>query len=201
MAIITSFSRYNVLMLPVVNALEALAQTLEARGLSYELAAVGGSSLLLLGLIDRPTRDLDVIATVDADGYHAIRNLPPPLAESVRDVGEVMGIGPDWLNTGPVGLLDFGLPEGFAERAEIRRFGALTLHLASRVDQIALKLYAAADQGLASKHMADLRALTPSAGELLNAARWTRTHDPSPGFAQELRAILGHLGVHTDVQL
>lgn len=30
---------------------------------------------------------------------------------------------------------------------------------------------------------------------LLNAARWTRTHDPSPGFLGELRRIVGLLGV------
>ncbi len=199
--IIAAFRRYNILMIPVVSALEALSQTLEARGLRYELVAVGGTSLLLLGLIDRPTRDLDVVATVEAGRYHALPDLPSPLAEAVRDVGEVMGIGPNWLNSGPAGLLDFGLPEGFAERAEIRSYGALTLHVASRVDQIALKLYAAADQGLTSKHMADLRGLTPTGSELLTAARWTRTHDPSPGFAQELRVVLRALGVDDDVEL
>jgi len=188
-------------MIPVVTALDALSQTLEARGLRYELVAVGGTSLLLLGLIDRPTRDLDVVATVEAGTYCALRELPPPLAEAVRDVGDVMGIGPNWLNSGPAPLLDFGLPEGFAERAEVRRYGALTLDLASRVDQIFLKLYAAADQGLTSKHMADLRGLTPTGGELVAAARWTRTHDPSPGFAQELRMVLRALGVDGDVEL
>jgi len=30
---------------------------------------------------------------------------------------------------------------------------------------------------------------------LLRAARWTRTQDPSPGFAGELRRILKLLGV------
>ncbi len=188
-------------MLPVVSALEALSQTLEARGLSYELVAVGGSSLLLLGLLDRPTRDLDVVATVEAGEYHAVVELPSPLVEAVREVGDVMGIGSSWLNPGPARLLDFGLPEGFAERAVIRRFGALTLDLASRVDQIALKLYAAADQGPASKHMADLRALRPTADELLGGARWARTHDPSPAFEQELRAVLLTLEVDADAEL
>jgi len=65
-------------MIPVVTALDALSQTLEARGLRYELVAVGGTSLLLLGLIDRPTRDLDVVATVEAGTYCALRELPPP---------------------------------------------------------------------------------------------------------------------------
>jgi hypothetical protein len=55
------------------------------------------------------------------------------------------------------------------------------------------------DQG-AGRHEADLRALDPTADELLAAARWTRTHDPSDGFRQELIAALAHLGV-TDAGL
>jgi hypothetical protein len=50
------------------------------------------------------------------------------------------------------------------------------------------------DQG-AGRHEADLRALEPKPEELLSAARWTRTHDPSEGFRQELVAVLAHLGV------
>ena len=66
---------------------------------------------------------------------------------------------------------------------------ALTVHFASRIDQIHFKLYAMVDQG-AGKHEADLRALAPTTAELLEAARWTRTHDPSEGFREELVAAL-----------
>lgn len=45
-------------------ALETLGAVLEARGLRYEIVAVGGSALMLMGLISRPTKDLDVLATV-----------------------------------------------------------------------------------------------------------------------------------------
>lgn len=186
--------------LDISAALQALGETLEARDLTYELVAVGGSSLLLLGLIDRATRDLDIVAVVDHGRYAPATTLPGPLVDAVRDVGEVLDIGTHWLNPGPAALLDFGLPEGFAERAEVRRFGTLTLHLASRTDQIALKVYAAVDQGPRSKHVEDLRRLDPSAAELTAAARWARTHDPSPGFEQELRALLRSFGV-ADVQL
>jgi hypothetical protein len=148
-----------------------------------------------MGLITRATRDLDIVALVEGGQYVASRTLPAPLAEAVRDVGEVLGIGDDWLNVGPSALMDFGLPQGFAERAEVRNFGALILHLASRVDQIYLKLYAAVDQGPRSKHIEDLKALRPSPAELRGAASWARTHDPSPAFREELRAALGMFGV------
>jgi hypothetical protein len=74
--------------------------------------------------------------------------------------------------------MDLGLPAGFDERAEVRRFGSLTLHIASRFDQISFKLYAAVDQATASKHLDDLRLLEPTAEELVEAARWSITHNP-----------------------
>jgi len=42
---------------------------------------------------------------------------------------------------------------------------------------------------------ADLKALRPSTDELLTAARWARTHDPSGGFLGELQSALTTLGV------
>jgi hypothetical protein len=45
------------------------------------------------------------------------------------------------------------------------------------------------------KHEADLRALEPTRDELIEAARWTITHDPSEGFRTELLGALAHLGV------
>jgi hypothetical protein len=61
-------------------------------------------------------------------------------------------------------------------------------------DLICFKLYAAVDLTERSKHFADLNALQPSPQQLLTAARWTRTHDPSRGFLDELLRILGLLG-------
>ena len=177
-------------------ALQALGEVLEARRLAYEMVAIGGSSLMLLGLLERPTRDLDVVALVESGRYVKANPLPSPLAEAAVDVGETLGIGGAWLNAGPADLLDFGLPPGFADRVETRRYGALTLRLASRTVQICLKLYAAVDQGPRSKHFEDVVRLAPSDDELLFAARWSITHDPSEGFRAELVRALALLGVH-----
>ena len=123
--------------------LAALGEQLAARDARFDLVVIGGSGLLALGLINRPTRDV----------------------------------------------------EGFVDRLERRDYGdALTVHFASRFDQIHFKLYAMVDQGV-GKHEADLRALEPTAEELVAAARWAQTHDPSDGFRTELRAVLSHLGV------
>lgn len=150
---------------------------------------------MLLGLIQRPTNDLDIVALAGPSGYVAPEPLPEPLVEVIRDTARSHGLTEDWINTGPAGLLDFGLPEGFETRLESRRFGGLELRLLGRHDQIALKLYAAVDQGPESKHAADLRKLAPSRSELIAGARWARRHDPSPGFRQVLLDALTAFGV------
>lgn len=126
--------------------LRALAEQLAAAGESYELAVIGGSALLALGLIDRPTRD--VVALREAGVLTKAKPLPPGLVAAGARVARDFGLPPDWLNAEPADLMDFGLPAGFLDRAETRTFGqALTVHFASRVDQIHLKPYALVDQG------------------------------------------------------
>ena len=71
---------------------------------------------------------------------------------------------------------------------------ALVVHFASRLDQIHFKLFAMVDQG-GGRHEADLRALSPTLGELAAAARWSITQDPSPGYRSVLVDALHALGV------
>lgn len=174
--------------------LAALGEQLAAAQERFEIVVIGGSALLALGVVERATRDVDIVALRSGS---ELRN-PAPLPEALqvaRDrVARDFSLPEDWLNTGPADLLDLGLPEGFIDRLETRPCGDyLTVHFASRLDQIHFKLYAAVDQG-PGKHSEDLEALAPTHEELLQAARWSRTHDPSPGFEQELRRALVHFG-------
>jgi hypothetical protein len=104
-------------------ALETLGAVLESRQLSSRILVAGGSSLLLLGLIDRPTADLDVIGLASSDRYVKAETIPAPLAEAARDVGLALGLPENWLNNGPASLFDFGLPAGFEGRVSIHRYG------------------------------------------------------------------------------
>ena len=178
-------------------ALAALGELLEAQGLRYELVVVGGASLQLRGVIARSTRDVDVIGERQASGEVVkLLGLPTPLATAVADVGLTLGLGPGWLNLGPSGLIDLGLPAGFEDRLEAWRHGGLAAWIAGPFDLACFKLYAAADRWpVRDRHLADLEALAPSAAELKAAATWARTHDPSPGFALNLAAVLVTLGV------
>jgi len=136
-----------------------------------------------------------VIALVEERHYERVDHLPDPLAQAVADVGATFGLAENWLNPGPASLLELGLPDGFEERTETRSFGALVLHVAGRRDQICFKLYAAADMGPDSKHIHDLEWLEPTEDELLDAARWAITHDPSRGFLRLLLKALGYFGI------
>ncbi|HWX87440.1 MAG TPA: DUF6036 family nucleotidyltransferase [Solirubrobacteraceae bacterium] len=174
--------------------LAALGEQLAVREECYTLVVVGGSALLALGLVARTTRDVDVLAILDGGELVSAEPLPPSLLEAGRVVALDFGLPMDWLNAGPASLLDLGLPEGFLQRAQRRSYGeALTVLFASRTDQIHFKLYAAVDQG-AGRHFADLQALEPTEPELLQAARWSRTHDPSEGYRSVLLELLTYLG-------
>lgn len=175
--------------------LSALGEQLAALGLSFELVVAGGSGLLALGLIDRSTRDVDLLALRAGDRLGSAKPLPAALQTARDRVARDFSLPTDWLNPGPTDLLEFGLPDGFIDRLERRDYGhGLTVFFTSRYDQIHFKLYALVDQG-PGKHEADLLALSPSEGELLEAARWSRRHDPSEGYEQVLRKVLAHMGV------
>lgn len=178
-------------------ALTVLGDILEDRGESFDLVVIGGGALLLLGLIERPTKDLDVVARVEDGHWLTARPFPKALTQAVIDVADALDLTEDWMNPGPTDLMEFGLPTGFAGRAQSQVFAGLTVRFAAREDQIAFKLYAAADHWPdRSRHLADLRQLAATRQELLAAALWCRTHDPSEGFREMLLLpVLAELGV------
>lgn len=171
-------------------ALQILGQLLADRGHAYEIIAIGGGSLLLLKLIERTTKDLDVVALLRNGELIEADPLPLPLWQAANDVGKALKLGQDWLNTGPASLLEGGLPKGFLNRVHTHYYKGLTVHLADRFDQICFKLYASVDQGPYSKHFADLIALKPTTEELEKAKNWCTTHDVSEAFALELHKTL-----------
>lgn len=177
-------------------ALGALGELLKARGLHYEVVLIGGGNLILRGLVSRPTtKDLDLLGEWAPGGVKTMRPMPEPLHDAIVDVARAYGLAQDWVNLGPESLLDLGLPDGFVERLERRDFGGLVAWLAGRFDMVCFKLYAAVDQGPRSRHLQDLRDLDPDPDELLAAASWTVTHDPSPGFRSLLVQTLVDFGV------
>ena len=176
--------------------LSALDEQLASRGERFELVVIGGSALIALRLVARTaTKDVDVVALRTERGLEQAKPLPPTLVAARDKVARDFEISEGWLNAGSADLLRWGLPDGFVDRLTPRRYGDhLVVHFAGRLDQIHFKLYAAADQQ-GGRHEDDLRALDPTEDELVLAARWTRTQDPSEGFLLMLQAKLADLGV------
>jgi hypothetical protein len=175
----------------LTEALDLLGQVLADRGQSFEVVAIGGAGLQMLGVIERPTRDVDLLAMREEGVLVEIKeDLPPPLQNAIADVARVLDLADDWVNSKPSQTMRFGLPVGFESRLERRAFGGLGLSLASRYDQIHFKLYAAADDSPRGKHFADLVKLAPTSTELRAAAEWIKTHDSSEPFSDFVEQVI-----------
>ena len=184
----------------VETILSALGEQLEEiASKSLELLVCGGSALNVLGLVQRATKDVDVLAYVNRNtagevSFISADPLNEKLITASKKVARDFNLTENWLNAGPASATDLGLPNGILKRVKTIQYGQkLTIHFMGRYDQIHFKLYAAVDQG-AGKHFDDLLALNPTPDELEQAARWSMTHDVSKGYRQVLKGLLTHMG-------
>lgn len=165
--------------------LTKLAEAYEAMGgPPLKITICGGAALMLLGLIDRTTKDIDLIEP---------HELPEQFNQAAGIVAREYGLPATWINQGPKLLAEMGLPANFHERAVVKKYGRkLEVYLTSRRDQIFFKMYAAIDRG--GYHADDLKKLNPTDEELESAARWCMSHDVSAGFKEVLTDMLEKLG-------
>ena len=171
--------------------LEAFDAWLSARGLQLEATVVGGTALVLLGVTERQTRDVDILAPA----------LTPSIREAARDFAQSLRAGgqelaDDWLNNGP-SQLAAQLPSRWPSRRQpVFEGAALTLMALGRSDLLKTKLFALCDRGT---DLADCVALAPTPHELAAAEPWVTAQDSNPGWPDHvqgtfaaLQARLGH---------
>ncbi len=177
--------------------LSAVGAHLAEEGDSAGIVVVGGSSMALRGWVERTTQDVDVIAGAIREGGQWILLSPDPLPEAlVAASGRVArdyGLPQDWLNTTIGAQWKQGLPGGFTEELEWRRYGTLDVGFVGRRSIIALKLFAAVDRGPTSVHLQDLLALAPSDSELYSAAGWVETQDAAESFPRLVRDVVEYV--------
>ena len=166
---------------------------------NLSIIVCGGAALNALRLVQRTTKDIDIVALLDSSG-HLVDPAPLPkeLLTAAKEVADTLNLPKDWLNNGPSsddgGLFRLGLPKGFTERLVKGYQGKkLAVFYISRLDQIHFKLYAAVDQ-FGSYHAADLKQLAPTDNELLQAVKWSMTHDSSDGFRMSIKLFLERFG-------
>jgi|GEM_PF-125272 len=181
------------------DALLLLGQRLQVREADpLQLVVCGGSALIALDLISRSTSDVDVVAMVSAEKVlYSPAPFPPVLKDAANEVASLLGLPEEWLNHGPSsdsgGLFQCGLPSGLLQRSHPTDFGdCLRVYFIDRIDQIFFKVYAAADR--MGVHVDDLIALDPAPEELVEAALWCMSHDPSEEFRHILISMYQQLG-------
>jgi hypothetical protein len=162
-------------------------------GSSIGLLVCGGTALAALGLIDRTTKDVDVIAGVEETDkgmrFWKISRFPEWLDKAAKKIARDFGLPEDWLNLGPASQMELELPTGIEGRLVKKSYGNyLAVYFISRTDQIFFKLYAAVDRN--DYHVQDLIALHPTEKEMEEAARWVLTQDVSQEFRSLLKDFL-----------
>lgn len=165
--------------------IEAFDVYLHDRQLRLEATIVGGSALVLLGVIDRQTRDVDVLAPP----------LPLAIADAARGFAQTMrgqgvGLQDDWLNNDPMQLGDV-LPSGWQGRVRSVFVGdAVVLMALGRSDLLKTKLFALCDRGL---DLADRLALAPTCAELEQAQPWVAEQDTHQQWPEHVAATFDDL--------
>jgi hypothetical protein len=177
--------------------LVAVGELLRAAGCSYTIVVVGGASLNLQGLVERTTKDVDVVARAEKKGKRIafVRPdpLPAPLQNAIATVARDFGLPEDWMNTQVAGQWPRHLPEFLFEEIHWRDYAALRVGIVGRPTLIALKLHAAADRDAESVHYQDLLALSPSAAELRRARSVAISQDAGAEFPRLVDQVIARV--------
>lgn len=170
----------------VRETLEAFDEFLAAKGLRFSAVLVGGAALGLLGVVERETRDCDVICPpIAVEILDAAREFAASRREEGAELDE------DWLNNGPASL-SVHLPEGWRERCELVFSGkAMALESLGRIDLLRSKLFAYCDRGI---DIGDCIALEPTKKELREVEPWLSEQDGNPKWPAHVEKMLAELG-------
>lgn len=180
-------------------ALMAVGELIAADGERVAIVVVGGAAMNLLGIVQRTTSDVDVIARAfrDETGKLCLQRaepLPSVLARAIFTVARDFGLDHDWMNTVIDAQWKQGLPPSLIEDLTWKNYGGgLDVALVGRRTLIALKLHAAVDQGPASVHAQDLIALMATDVELYEAAAWVRTQDTAESWPMLVDEVIAHV--------
>jgi len=158
----------------------------------------GASGLCMLEILSRSTLDVDALGLLGKGGsLLRIRRFPAEFRTAVERTAEVMGLDGDWFNAQAGALLELGLPKGVVARSRKHRrsYGpCLTVQFLARIDQAALKLFAAMDPKNGQRHFKDLVEIKPTGREMNHAIRWMLGWKTSPAFRRKLAEILQAIG-------
>jgi len=184
--------------LPIEEALAAVGDLLQATGEHVSVVVVGGATMNLLGIVQRSTSDVDVIARAFTNSEGVLRlsqaePFPPSLQTAIRTVARDFGLPETWMNAEVGAQWVQGLPPWILEDLTWRSYGNLHVGLVGRRTLVALKLFAAIDAGPRSVHLQDLLALAPMDAELEESRRWVTTQDANEEFPSMISEVIEYV--------
>jgi Nucleotidyltransferase of unknown function (DUF6036) len=137
---------------------------LQKRQIEFSAIAIGGAALSILQIIDRGTRDLDLLASV----------IPDEVAFAARDFARLHALAENWLNNGPSSLEKDLPPHWRKDIQPLYQGQNLKLWTLSRIDLIRTKFWAMCDR---MRDLDDLIAIAPTLEELEIAVKWVKPLD------------------------
>jgi len=165
------------------DVLEAFDRYLADQGLSFEATVIGGAALIVMGTIQRATRDVDIL---DPKIPQAVAKAAVQFARQRQE----FGLDEHWLNNGPESLTRDLPPGWFDRRIPLFRGKAMKLTTLGRIDLLRSKLFAFLDR---QEDLADCLALRPSRSELEEIAPWLMDRDANELWPRHVERSLNAL--------
>lgn len=148
---------------------------LNAEQLHFSGIAIGGSALAILGIIDRATRDLDLLTSP----------IPLPIQIASKAFAKTNGLDLNWLNDAPSELAKH-LPDGWQnECVALFKGKAIELRTLSRLHLVYAKFWAMCDR---ERDYEDLLRIKPTADELEKAINWVKPLDGNEQWIAHVEA-------------
>jgi hypothetical protein len=174
------------------------------KGNHYSIVVCGCTALIAKGLINRKTKDVDVLGEVlIINGKIIIKKIlqfPSWFIKAVYTVSMDLNMPDNWFNAGPTMQVDFGLPKGIESRLEKISYGdLLDIYYISRIDQIFFKLNHSICVGGSGYQVDDLFNLNPTQQEIFAACIWVLDQYKSENIKQSLLNFLKKSGFNLDI--
>ena len=173
----------------IIEVLNQFDDQLTKEKVEFNGIVVGASALVLLGIIDRMTRDIDLINN--------------SIPQKVRDQIEIfakknIGLDSNWINCSSA-VLRKNLQPGWESRLrEIFRGKSLRLQTLSRKDLLITKLIGYCDRGT---DIYDCIGMKPSQKELKTSFHWVRQQDSEKRWPKHVQKCFVELSRRLNYEL
>lgn len=149
---------------------------LRTHGLRFEAVAIGGAAHVVLDIIQRSTRDVDLLET----------EIPEAIAQAASKFANIHGLSENWFNAGPADLLRSLPPTWKTDLQPLYTGESLILKTLSRLNLIRSKFWAMCDR---MRDVDDLVAIDPTDEEIGMAVHWVKPLDANPDWPRHVESM------------